>query len=125
MGRAEIGAMSSINPTFRAEFARMCNTIGVDPLAASNVKGKNGRRGLENRQLGLQGGSMGRAEIGAMSSIRLRRLRSVCASCLARPVSTTTRNYLGLSSEPGSLYTHTTCLVAEFTCSCTYRAGQA
>ncbi|CAG7923695.1 unnamed protein product [Penicillium olsonii] len=34
------------NPTFRAEFARMCNTIGVDPLAASNVKGKNGRRGL-------------------------------------------------------------------------------
>ncbi|KAJ5480863.1 hypothetical protein N7539_006757 [Penicillium diatomitis] len=34
------------NPTFRAEFARMCNTIGVDPLAASNVKGKNGRRGV-------------------------------------------------------------------------------
>lgn len=34
------------NPSFRAEFARMCNTIGVDPLAASNVKGKNGRRGL-------------------------------------------------------------------------------
>ncbi|OJJ84765.1 ESCRT-II subunit protein SNF8 [Aspergillus glaucus CBS 516.65] len=34
------------NPTFRAEFARMCNAIGVDPLAASNVKGKNGRRGL-------------------------------------------------------------------------------
>ncbi|KAI9044283.1 ESCRT-II subunit protein SNF8 [Aspergillus affinis] len=34
------------NPTFRAEFARMCNTIGVDPLAASNVKGKNGRKGL-------------------------------------------------------------------------------
>ncbi|PKX93336.1 ESCRT-II subunit protein SNF8 [Aspergillus novofumigatus IBT 16806] len=33
------------NPTFRAEFARMCNAIGVDPLAASNVKGKNGRRG--------------------------------------------------------------------------------
>ncbi|ERF74803.1 hypothetical protein EPUS_03187 [Endocarpon pusillum Z07020] len=28
------------NPTFRAEFARMCNAIGVDPLAASNVKGK-------------------------------------------------------------------------------------
>jgi ESCRT-II complex subunit VPS22 len=24
----------------------MCNTIGVDPLAASNIKGKNGRRGL-------------------------------------------------------------------------------
>lgn len=30
------------NPTFRAEFARMCNAIGVDPLAASNVKGKKG-----------------------------------------------------------------------------------
>lgn len=27
------------NPTFRAEFARMCNAIGVDPLAGSNVKG--------------------------------------------------------------------------------------
>ena len=26
------------NPTFRAEFARMCNAIGVDPLAGSNVK---------------------------------------------------------------------------------------
>ncbi|KAL4902766.1 hypothetical protein BDW74DRAFT_57339 [Aspergillus multicolor] len=34
------------NPTFRAEFARMCNVIGVDPLAASNVKGKNGRKAL-------------------------------------------------------------------------------
>ncbi|KAF9884400.1 hypothetical protein FE257_001800 [Aspergillus nanangensis] len=33
------------NPSFRAEFARMCNTIGVDPLAASNVKGKNARKG--------------------------------------------------------------------------------
>ncbi|KAL3475248.1 EAP30/Vps36 family-domain-containing protein [Aspergillus californicus] len=33
------------NPTFRAEFARMCSAIGVDPLAASNVKGKNGRKG--------------------------------------------------------------------------------
>lgn len=30
------------NPTFRAEFARMCNAIGVDPLAGSNVKGKSG-----------------------------------------------------------------------------------
>lgn len=28
------------NPTFRAEFARMCNAIGVDPLAGSNIKGK-------------------------------------------------------------------------------------
>ncbi|KAF2766426.1 ESCRT-2 complex [Teratosphaeria nubilosa] len=26
------------NPTFRAEFARMCNAIGVDPLAGSNVQ---------------------------------------------------------------------------------------
>ncbi|KAI9719812.1 MAG: hypothetical protein M1812_003301 [Candelaria pacifica] len=26
------------NPTFRAEFARMCNAIGVDPLASSNGK---------------------------------------------------------------------------------------
>merc|ERR1712014_328720 len=26
------------NPTFRAESARMCNAIGVDPLAGSNVK---------------------------------------------------------------------------------------
>ncbi|GAB1210837.1 hypothetical protein APSETT445_009635 [Aspergillus pseudonomiae] len=34
------------NPTFRAEFARMCNAIGVDPLAASNVRGKNGRKGM-------------------------------------------------------------------------------
>lgn len=32
------------NPTFRAEFARMCNAIGVDPLAASNIQGKTGRK---------------------------------------------------------------------------------
>ncbi|KAI4096726.1 MAG: hypothetical protein LQ348_001906 [Seirophora lacunosa] len=30
------------DPSFRAEFARMCNAIGVDPLAGSNVKGKGG-----------------------------------------------------------------------------------
>ncbi|KAL9017582.1 MAG: hypothetical protein Q9185_005089 [Variospora sp. 1 TL-2023] len=30
------------DPSFRAEFARMCNAIGVDPLAGSNVKGKSG-----------------------------------------------------------------------------------
>jgi len=42
------------NPTFRAEFARMCNAIGVDPLAASNVRGKGSRKGL----MGLaEGGS--------------------------------------------------------------------
>ncbi|KAL8762604.1 MAG: hypothetical protein Q9184_001405 [Pyrenodesmia sp. 2 TL-2023] len=32
------------DPTFRAEFARMCNAIGVDPLAGSNVKDKSGGR---------------------------------------------------------------------------------
>lgn len=26
------------NPTFRAEFARMCNAIGVDPLVSSNTR---------------------------------------------------------------------------------------
>ena len=31
------------NPSFRAEFARMCNAIGVDPLAGSNMKGKSGK----------------------------------------------------------------------------------
>lgn len=30
------------NPTFRAEFARMCAAIGVDPLAASSNGGKDG-----------------------------------------------------------------------------------
>lgn len=38
----EHGTEIKSNPTFRAEFARMCNAIGVDPLAASNVKGKKG-----------------------------------------------------------------------------------
>lgn len=33
------------NQTFRAEFARMCHAIGVDPLAASNVKGKGSNGG--------------------------------------------------------------------------------
>jgi ESCRT-II complex subunit VPS22 len=32
----EHGATIRSNPTFRAEFARMCNAIGVDPLAGSN-----------------------------------------------------------------------------------------
>lgn len=41
----EHGEEIKSNPTFRAEFARMCHTIGVDPLAASNVKGK-GKRSL-------------------------------------------------------------------------------
>ncbi|KAJ2894827.1 EAP30/Vps36 family protein [Zalerion maritima] len=30
------------NPTFRAEFARMCNAIGVDPLASSSGEGGGG-----------------------------------------------------------------------------------
>lgn len=33
------------NPTFRAEFARMCHAIGVDPLAGSNVKAKDAAGG--------------------------------------------------------------------------------
>ncbi|KXL46679.1 hypothetical protein M433DRAFT_153468 [Acidomyces richmondensis BFW] len=36
------------NPTFRAEFARMCNAIGVDPLAGSNVKNGKGGGGTES-----------------------------------------------------------------------------
>ncbi|EEH20645.2 hypothetical protein PABG_02876 [Paracoccidioides brasiliensis Pb03] len=43
------------NPTFRAEFARMCHAVGVDPLAAGNVKGK-GKKGLSLSALG-DGGS--------------------------------------------------------------------
>ncbi|EZF36109.1 Vacuolar-sorting protein SNF8 [Trichophyton interdigitale] len=41
----EHGETIKSNPTFRAEFARMCHAIGVDPLAASNIKGK-GKKGL-------------------------------------------------------------------------------
>ena len=33
------------NPTFRAEFARMCNAIGVDPLASSNAGGGKAESG--------------------------------------------------------------------------------
>jgi len=33
------------NPSFRTEFARMCNAIGVDPLAGSNVKGADNAGG--------------------------------------------------------------------------------
>lgn len=39
------GAEIRSNPSFRAEFARMCNAIGVDPLASSNHKGKPGKDG--------------------------------------------------------------------------------
>lgn len=31
------------NPTFRAEFARMCNAIGVDPLGSSSKKATEGQ----------------------------------------------------------------------------------
>ena len=33
------------NPTFRAEFARMCNAIGVDPLASSSRSSAGGGAG--------------------------------------------------------------------------------
>lgn len=57
-----------LNPAFRAEFARMCNALGVDPLAASVgsvVKGKEkgNERGwwalLKNRSAGGGSGSAG------------------------------------------------------------------
>ncbi|KAG9532304.1 ESCRT-2 complex, partial [Aureobasidium melanogenum] len=38
------GAEIRSNPTFRAEFARMCNAIGVDPLASSNHKTSKGSK---------------------------------------------------------------------------------
>jgi ESCRT-II complex subunit VPS22 len=42
----EHAATIKSNPQFRAEFARMCNAIGVDPLAGSNVRsGKGGGGG--------------------------------------------------------------------------------
>lgn len=41
------------NPTFRAEFARMCSAIGVDPLASSNnAGGKNGGGSFWAQMLG-------------------------------------------------------------------------
>lgn len=36
----EHAATIKSNPNFRAEFAKMCNAVGVDPLAGSNLKGK-------------------------------------------------------------------------------------
>lgn len=45
----EHAATIKSNPTFRAEFARMCNAIGVDPLAGSNVKGKG--KGSDSKSL--------------------------------------------------------------------------
>ncbi|KAL2048651.1 hypothetical protein N7G274_000563 [Stereocaulon virgatum] len=48
------------NPTFRAEFARMCNAIGVDPLAGSNVKGKSagGGKGIGSLWAKVLGGDV-------------------------------------------------------------------
>jgi len=50
------GAEIRSNPTFRAEFARMCNAIGVDPLASSNHKtsksGKNEGGSFWSQMLG-------------------------------------------------------------------------
>ena len=41
------------NPTFRAEFARMCTAIGVDPLASSNnAGGKDGGGSFWAQMLG-------------------------------------------------------------------------
>ncbi|KAB8299815.1 hypothetical protein EYC80_000065 [Monilinia laxa] len=41
------------NPTFRAEFARMCSAIGVDPLASSNnAGGKDGSGSFWAQMLG-------------------------------------------------------------------------
>jgi ESCRT-II complex subunit VPS22 len=56
----EHGSTIKSDPAFRAEFARMCNAIGVDPLAASNVKGKS------KRALGLiEGGNFWSQILGA------------------------------------------------------------
>ena len=41
------------NPTFRAEFARMCNAIGVDPLASSHTsKDAKGGGSIWSQMLG-------------------------------------------------------------------------
>lgn len=45
------------NPTFRAEFARMCNAIGVDPLISSNTK-KSGPSGTNSFWSQMLGGSV-------------------------------------------------------------------
>ena len=43
------------NPTFRAEFARMCNAIGVDPSAAANVAGAKKSKGWWEQLTGGKG----------------------------------------------------------------------
>lgn len=40
------------NPTFRAEFARMCHAVGVDPLAGTNARGKASQTGLRAKVFG-------------------------------------------------------------------------
>src|SRR4051794_9717026 len=40
------------NPTFRAEFARMCAAIGVDPLASSGRAGSSGGGSIWSQLLG-------------------------------------------------------------------------
>lgn len=52
----EHGSTIKSDPAFRAEFARMCNAIGVDPLAASNVRGK-AKKGLGLVSGPTEGGS--------------------------------------------------------------------
>ena len=47
------------NPTFRAEFARMCNAIGVDPLAGSNVTGKGKKNNKGSWWSQILGGDVG------------------------------------------------------------------
>ena len=47
------------NPAFRAEFARMCNAIGVDPLAGSNVTGKGKKSGKGSWWSQIMGGDVG------------------------------------------------------------------
>lgn len=46
------------NPTFRAEFARMCNAIGVDPLASSNRRGGSAAKGEGSFWAQMLGGSV-------------------------------------------------------------------
>ncbi|KAF2086687.1 EAP30/Vps36 family protein [Saccharata proteae CBS 121410] len=46
------------NPSFRAEFARMCNAIGVDPLASSNRKGGKAEGGGGSFWAQMLGGSV-------------------------------------------------------------------
>jgi len=60
------------NPTFRAEFARMCNALGVDPLAASNAAGNKGGKGSWLGGLGGLLGKEGReGEFGMQVALRV------------------------------------------------------